>query len=301
MTKTLSNSFYNLDNPSSFSSHNNLRRTSGKTSRAVTKFLEAQPVYSRHKQVRFRFPRRRTTGEHTFSHVQADLIDLSAYARNNKGFRFALTMIDCFSRFAFAIPIHRKTGGLVAQALRSAFESVGKWPTFLVTDRGREFENQIVKGYLEENAVNLIHPESEIKCAMVERFNRTFETRLHKYFTHTASKKWIDVASKITDAINNSWHRIIKCTPRQVFTGQQTPAPVPPPTTAKKPKYKLADIVRMSRPDAAFRRGYLSGWTEETFQVTAVIPGSPPVYRLVDFNGEEIAGIVYEQEMVRAT
>lgn len=291
--------FYNLDEPSAYSSHGPLQRASKESSKKVEKFLESQPVYSRHKQVRYKFPRRKTTGDYLFSHVQADLIDLSSFSRQNKGHRYCLSMIDCYSRFAFTIPLHRKTGKEVANALEFTFERLNLFPAFLITDRGKEFINSNVKDYLKIRHINLIHPNSEIKCAMVERFNRTWETRLFKYFTANNTKKWIDIAGKLTKAINNSFHRMIKCTPQQVFSGKVKPAESVQPKP-KKPKYHVGDLVRMSHQNKTFRRGYESGWTDEVFQVIQAITGTPPTYRLVDEQGEEISGIVYQQELVRA-
>lgn len=187
--------YYNLKEPTAFSSAGPLQKASKKSFKKVQQFLENQPVYSRHKQVRYKFPRRKTIGDYVFSHVQADLIDLSALSRQNKGHRYALSMIDYHSRFAFIIPLHRKTGVEVAEALSNTFENLKMFPVFLVSDRGKEFVCSPVKDYLKSRHINLIHPNSDIKCAMVERFNRTWETRLFKYLTANGTKKWIDVAS----------------------------------------------------------------------------------------------------------
>lgn len=296
--------FYDLDNPTAFTSAGPLQKASKKSAKAVANFLEKQNVYSRHKQIRYKFPRRRTYGIYVFSHVQTDLIDISSYSRSNKGFRFALTMIDLFSRFSFCIPIKRKTGENVAEALRTTFDKVGMYPAFLIADKGREYSNSIVKDYLKSRFINLIHPESDIKCSVVERFNRTWETRLYKYFTYSGTVKWLDAGKKIVDGINKSYHRIIKCTPEEVFTGKKQPADavarMEEEQKQKVPRYKVGTRVRMSRPDSVFRRGYKSNWTDEVFQILYAYPGNPPVYRLVDEEGEDIMGIVYEQEMVKA-
>lgn len=48
-----------------------------------------------------------------------------------------------------------------------------------------------------------------------------------------------------------------------------------------------------------FRKGYLPNWTTELFTISAQIPRHPPVYRLRDYDGEEIEGTFYEQELQR--
>ena len=41
--------------------------------------------------------------------MQMDLVDMGKYGNKNKGYRWILTAIEILSRFAFAIPVYRKT------------------------------------------------------------------------------------------------------------------------------------------------------------------------------------------------
>ena len=67
---------------------------------------------------------------------QADLVDYSKLKRDNTGYTFVLTVIDCFSRFALALPLKRKSGEEVATALEKAFDSMGH-PRKFHTDQGK--------------------------------------------------------------------------------------------------------------------------------------------------------------------
>ena len=40
---------------------------------------------------------------------QADLVEMIPYSRKNKGFKYILCVIDCFTKFAWAIPVKSKT------------------------------------------------------------------------------------------------------------------------------------------------------------------------------------------------
>lgn len=300
MSKSLDNLFYNLDEPTAYSSHVPLQRTSKQSHKYVNAFLENQPVYSKHKQTRYRFPRRRTTGVCVFSHVQADLIDMNEFARENRFKKYCLSMIDCYSRYAFTIPLLNKSGPVVAAALKHCFDNLHMFPTYLITDKGSEFKNKYVKEYLNSRHISLIHPESEIKCAIVERFNRTWQTRLHKYFTHNNTTKWVSICDKLTKAINNTTHRMIRCTPYEIFSGKKLPQEMPVELKKKSPKYKIGDLVRLSQAKEVFQHGYKSRWTSEVFSIIHVNIDQPLSYRLVDSNGEEILGIVYETELVKA-
>ena len=75
---------------------------------------------------------------------QADLADVSAISRYNNGHRFILTVIDIFSRYAWARPLKSKHGIGVAKAFKSIFDE-GRIPKRIQTDQGTEFENRHVK------------------------------------------------------------------------------------------------------------------------------------------------------------
>ncbi|GBO15159.1 hypothetical protein AVEN_244214-1 [Araneus ventricosus] len=57
------------------------------------------------------------------------------------------------------------------------------------------------------------------------------------------------------------------------------------------------DVVRISKARKVFRKGYLPGWTEETFVVYKRYPTNPPTYVLQDLSGKEIAGRFYAEEL----
>ena len=50
-----------------------------------------------------------------------------------------------------------------------------------------------------------------------------------------------------------------------------------------------------------FEKGYTPRWTEEIFVVSEVRYTDPITYKLKDFNGEEIKGSFYEQELQKTT
>ena len=50
---------------------------------------------------------------------QADLVEIIPYAHDNKGYRYLLTIIDIFSKYAWAVPVKRKTCKDVSEAMKS--------------------------------------------------------------------------------------------------------------------------------------------------------------------------------------
>uniref|UniRef100_A0A158P516 Integrase catalytic domain-containing protein n=1 Tax=Tetranychus urticae TaxID=32264 RepID=A0A158P516_TETUR len=52
-----------------------------------------------------------------------------------------------------------------------------------------------------------------IKCAIVERFNRTLRNRIYRFLSHNSTKRYINVLQDIVESYNNSFHRTIGMSP----------------------------------------------------------------------------------------
>ena len=76
----------------------------------VTDWLETQKSYTFHHRIKTKFRRRKVLTRGVQYQYQADLVDYSKLKRDNSGYTFVLSIIDCFSQLVFAIPIKRKTG-----------------------------------------------------------------------------------------------------------------------------------------------------------------------------------------------
>ena len=68
-----------------------------------------------------------------------------------------------------------------------------------------------------------------------------------------------------------------------------------------KPKFSVGDKVRISVKKKTFEKGYTPRWTEEVFTISQVQYTDPPTYKITDYNGEEIQGTFYEQELQRTS
>ena len=74
---------------------------------------------------------------------QLDLMDMQALASHNDGFRYVLTAIDVFSRYAWAAPTKSKSGAAVTEAFETL--TTERHPRFVQTDKGKEFLNKTFK------------------------------------------------------------------------------------------------------------------------------------------------------------
>lgn len=62
-------------------------------------------------------------------------------------------------------------------------------------------------------------------------------------------------------------------------------------------RFNVGDKVRLSMTTRPFRKGYLPKWTEEIFTINRVIKRKPIVYKVVDYEDEEIKGTFYNEQL----
>ena len=92
----------------------------GVTRKTVEEYLKSEQAYTLRKPARRWFTRNHTYVAKIDAQWQADLEDIQGIAKQNGGIRYILTMIDVFSKFAWAIKVHSKD----AKAITAAFKQV---------------------------------------------------------------------------------------------------------------------------------------------------------------------------------
>ena len=73
----------------------------------------------------------------------ADLVDMQAFSKSNRGFRYLLNVVDIFSKYGWMLPLKDKTGKSVADALKEIFTH--RKPQKLWVAKGREVNNKMSK------------------------------------------------------------------------------------------------------------------------------------------------------------
>src|SRR6266568_2007344 len=189
MESKLESVYYDPRIAGSFGGVRPLARESGVSERVVRNWMTSRDTYTLHKPPRRRFRRRKTLTMGIDDLWQADLVDLTSLVRQNDSYKFILTVIDVFSKFAWVSPLKNKSAKTVTESFRSVI-SLRK-PNFLQTDKGTEFLNSTFQRLLEENEIKFYTSQNEdIKCAVVERFNRTLKSRMFCYFTHKNTSRY---------------------------------------------------------------------------------------------------------------
>lgn len=277
MNQKLKNLYTISNNPGSYSGVNSFLKSLKKQNikikdKKVKKWLLDHESYSLHRPKRKNFERRKVIVpgiDHTW---QADLVDVSSLSDKNDEFKFILTCIDVFSKYAWVVPLKNKSG----KTLEKAFEtilSLKRIPQKLHTDKGSEFYNKDFQRLLTKHNIKMYSTESELKACVVERFNRTLKERMWRMFTEKNSYRYVDDLDNLVNSYNNTYHRSIKCSPNEVKLkdeedifkrlygynrdiGDENSVNI---------KFKINDKVRISKFKRVFEKGYTQKLDKRNF------------------------------------
>ena len=225
---------------------------------------------------------------------------MQAFSKFNSGIKYLLAVIDIFSKYGWLIPLKDKTGKSVADALKRIFKS--RKPNKIWVDKGKEFYNREVQGLIE-----LYSTENEEKSSVVERWNRTMKEKMWKYFSSNSTNVYINVLDDLVHQYNNTIHSSIKMTPiaaSKKKNENKVWRNLYPDHDQRKTfnaQYSVGDRVRIAKKKKTFEKGYTPRWTEEIFTISTVQNTVPTTYKITDYNGEEIQGTFYEQELQKTT
>src|SRR5215469_1914408 len=283
--------------PSAFSTHKKLheavkaRSKKQITAREIKDFLETQDAYTLHKPVRKRFVRNPYTVTNIMDLWELDIMDLSSLKKHDN-YRYLLQVIDVFSKYLHSVPLPSKTG----KAVTSEFESVlqdpkystptRRRPIWVRTDKGKEFLNTEFQGLLRREGIQFqVCKNPDVKCAIVERLNRTMRDKLFRYFTYKNSYRYIDDLAKFVKGYNASVHTTTGTAPANVrdtdvlTIWKRMNAMARMLKQLAKIKFRLNQHVRISKEKLKFAKGAEQNYTTEIFKIRKIVRRTPrPVF-----------------------
>jgi len=304
--------YYNPENPGAFASIHKLYKQARLHSASVKysdvqKWLSGELAYTLHKPARVNFERNPILVCGYDEQWQGDLADMQEFASQNDGYKYILTVIDIFSKFAWAVPLKNKSAPVVLNAFKRIFQN--RFPSKLQTDQGKEFDNQILRKFLGENHIQYFTSKNpKTKCAVIERFNRTIKGRMFKYFTANGTRRYIDVLGELVTAYNHSFHRTIKMRPIDVTRDNENQVFVNTYgfkdkrefllNRFKHSKLKIGDIVRTRYQLGPFDKSYYPLWTDNTYKITRKTKESrKPYHKIQDEQERELPRRYYPEEV----
>lgn len=299
--------YFKPGHPAAFSGPKKLQSIVKKAGyRPPLKFLKEwtsnQESYSLNKNALNKFTRSRVVVKNIRHMYDTDLADLSDLANANDGIKYWLIVIDVFSKKLGLRTLKTKNALEVKNAMQSVFEEM-QTPELLRSDGGREFDNKLLKKYLDELGVRYQIARNQSHANFSERIIRTIKALMYKYLTHNNTHKYHDVIQQLVASYNNSIHSSTKMAPNQVTEkiGKRLWWQMYRPKDLRSSipfTLRVGDKVRVSYLKNKFSRDFDQKWTGEVFTIHRRyrIDGVP-VYQLVDYNLEKIEGVFYIQEL----
>ena len=243
---------------------------------------------------------------------EADLMFFThpTFAQRNDGKLYILAIIDTFTKRVRMKSLSSKNTTEVTNAVNILFKE--RKPKYLRVDAGGEFISNAFTKMCRENNVQLYIAMEPIKCAVIERFNRTFKRLLIQIMEQNNSLRWIDFLSQALDIYHSRRHRSIKMSPddadegmnhnkilrqnlkryakfdRKIYLKNKKPA-----------KFKKGEFVKLFQKKGVFTKGYAQNVTKEYFKIYHLDRNlSKDRYYLKDLAGDKVLGSFYEEYLV---
>ena len=195
----------------------------------------------------------------------ADFIDKSSLNKHNNNFKFILTVIDIFKKYALAIPMKNKSGLSTTNGFKTVLRecpqggSESRKPEKLWVARGSEFFNETFKSLLNEYETELCSAYHDLKAVFIEKFNRTLLHIINKPKFINGDGNWVYILNDAGKTYNNNSHSTINLTP---VDDSINPDKVNYIFNFKKikPKPKVGDYVRNADKRNIFSKVYNFNW-----------------------------------------
>ena len=324
----LASIYYDPRHPASFAGPKKLHRVVQKEGKhnislyKIKKWLQSQETYSMQRGVRRNFTRNRVIVTGIDDQWDADLMDMTRYAKYNDNIHFILVVIDVFSKYVWLQPLQNKRGPSVAEAFRNIFQQ-GRRPSRIRTDKGQEFLANATQKVFEKEDIHHFVSQNEVKANVAERAIKTLKSKILRYITYKQNYRYIDHLQDFADSYNDTYHSSIGMAPAKVTkkdelavwwklywpkkttpkSKKMLPITKKPKRTMPKPfKFKVGDYVRITHLRHVFTREYDQKWTGEIFKISErFLRQGLPIYKIKDFNGHDIKGSFYQAELQKVT
>ena len=235
----------------------------------VDQFVKQQKSYQLHKK-----PRKQIQGHIVAYHENAlwfiDLLDMSNYSRQNKGYKWILLAIDTFTRKAYAEALKNKTKFEVKNGFEKIYRDSGPIK-LIISDSGNEFLNKPVQDLFKE--LKIRHGTVEIgdhnALGLIDRLSRTIKEMIFKDFTEKNTVKWAENLQDYISAYNDRPHSgILDYSPNEA--NQHKTELISLNVKKSMPiehNFNISDLVRKKLSRPTFAKGYKQIWSNRTYTI----------------------------------
>ena len=205
---------YHDAEPYSFGGISQVKNHFDVKSKKVAKVLSKSDIYTTFREFKkpSKTPPIRTYGPNYLWEADLMFFTHPHFASSNEGFLYILAIIDTFTKQAGIIALKTKNTKIVTQKIKSRFDH-GDKPKYLRVDAGGEFLSHAFTQMCAKHNVKVYIAQEPIKCAFIERFNRTFKRILVQLMEHHNSIRWIDFIGQALFIYQSRKHSSIGMSP----------------------------------------------------------------------------------------
>ena len=198
----------------------------------VQKWLNRQVAHIIHK------PRPKYIPRPSYNNVRrpnalhfADVLYMPWDTIRGKTYKYALSIVDCASRYKWQVPLTEITAKHIAKAFKKVYSNPNiplVWPWVLQVDRGNEFKGE-VKKLMKKHGVRIRVVYTSRTQGIVECFNKNsskkaFDSQYARELnTKDVCKDWVEGLEKRLISMNNEITRILGMKPADAIKLRKTP------------------------------------------------------------------------------
>ena len=307
--------YHSGDQPYSFGGKKQIKKFIDIANHSLDNVLSKSDVYTEFKEFKkpkFTPPIRTYKANYLW---EADLMFFTHpdFARANDGKLYILAIIDTFTKWVYMTLLKDKTAKTVTRVVGNLFrDDEIETPNYLRVDAGGEFINKEFINMCKSFDVKLYIAMEPIKCAYIERFNRTFKRILVQLMEHYNSIRWVDYVEQALEIYNTRVHTSIGMSPEAAVEKKNQKIILRKylkryanydkkrvEKNRRKPKFKKGQMVKIFKKKGIFARGFHQNVTKEYFKIYYVDRSfCKDRYYLKDMQGDKIIGSFYEEYLV---
>lgn len=137
---------------------------------------------------------------------QMDLIDMSNFAKKNKGYNWIMLLIDIFSRKLHAYLMPNKDEKSILTVLNKFFAD--HHPDIITSDNESGFKSKSVQKLMDENKTinDMVEPQDHKALGVIDRAVQTIKNAIYKYMKEENTTTYVNELPRIIKAYNDTPH-----------------------------------------------------------------------------------------------
>ena len=276
------------------------------TQNQVQEYLSGEDTYTLNKEVRTKFSKGRIVVTGLNDIWEADLADLSKFSKHNLEKKYILGVIDIFSRKLYVSTLTNKRSDTVIKGFSTILKNARGTCNSLRTDMGSEFTNVQFNNFLKSRGIGHYYSHGTSQSAYIERVWKTVKKRLIKAMREKSTLSYTKMLSSIVSSYNRTMHSSIGMPPIKVNKQNEDQVRYTQyliwkdrhPTRRTSFKYRVGDVVRISKRKEKIQSEYKERWSRESYVIfDRMMSDGVQRYKLKDMDGEKVAGSFYQGEI----